>query len=144
MPLYTQASNRLAVQWGLDNPLDGITIPKYKLLHFFTTKKNCKEKKALALNQDRCCHLVLCLQLILFHFITKLYIFSLQVMGQRALLSRLCQHHLIVTGFVLTLAPWKWQNIISIEIAIFVVSSLLRYAYSRYISCHISLPVILF
>jgi hypothetical protein len=26
----------------------------------------CKEKKALAFNRDRCCHLALCLQLILF------------------------------------------------------------------------------
>jgi hypothetical protein len=51
----------------LDHPLDGITNPKYKLLHFLTTKVFCKEKKALAFNRDRCCHLVLCLQLMLFH-----------------------------------------------------------------------------
>ncbi len=52
---------------GHDHPLDGITNPKYKLLHFLTTEVFCKEKKALAFYRDRCCHLVLCLQLILFH-----------------------------------------------------------------------------
>jgi hypothetical protein len=52
----------------LCHPPDGSTNPKYKLLCFITTKKNfCKEKNALAFNQDRCCHLVLCLQLIPFH-----------------------------------------------------------------------------
>ncbi len=53
---------------GLDHPLDGVTNPKYNLLHLLSTKKICKEKKALAFNQDRCCHLALCLQLILFHW----------------------------------------------------------------------------
>jgi hypothetical protein len=52
---------------GLDHPLDGVTNPKYKLLHILLTKFFCKEKKALAFNRDRCYHLVLCLQLILFH-----------------------------------------------------------------------------
>jgi hypothetical protein len=46
---------------------DGDTSPKYKLLCFITTKKFCQEKNALAFNRDRCCHLVLCLQLIPFH-----------------------------------------------------------------------------
>jgi hypothetical protein len=51
------------------HPQNGITNPKYKLLHFLTTKmKFCKEKKALAFNWDRCCHLVLCSRLILFHY----------------------------------------------------------------------------
>jgi len=60
---------------GLHHPLDGITNPKYKLLHFFTTKiKFCKEKKALAFNCDRCCHLALCLQLILFHWPQLLFL----------------------------------------------------------------------
>jgi hypothetical protein len=53
---------------GLDHPLDGVTNPKYKLLHFLTNKKNCKEKKALAFDRDRCCHLVMRLQLILFQW----------------------------------------------------------------------------
>jgi hypothetical protein len=36
---------------GLYHPLYGVTIPKYKLLHFLTTKiKFCKEKKILAFN----------------------------------------------------------------------------------------------
>ena len=42
--------------------------PEYKLLCFIQlTKFFCKEEKALAFNRDRCCHLVLCLRLILFH-----------------------------------------------------------------------------
>jgi hypothetical protein len=43
---------------GLYHPLDGVINPKYKLLHFLTTKnKFCREEKALAFNWDRCCHL---------------------------------------------------------------------------------------
>jgi hypothetical protein len=52
---------------GLYHPLDGVTNPRYKLLYFVKTKKICKEKKALAFYRDRCCHLALCLWLILFH-----------------------------------------------------------------------------
>ncbi len=55
---------------GLYHPLHGIINPKYKFLCFLTTNI-FNEKKALAFNQDRCCHLVLCLQLILFHFESK-------------------------------------------------------------------------
>jgi hypothetical protein len=50
---------------GLYHPLDDITNPKCKLLHFFTITFFNKEKKALAFNRDRCCHLVLCLRLIM-------------------------------------------------------------------------------
>ncbi len=50
---------------GLYRPLGGITNTKYKLLHFLTFF--CKERKALAFDWDRCCHLALCLLLILFH-----------------------------------------------------------------------------
>jgi len=53
---------------GLYHPLDCVINPKYKLLHFLTTIFFYKEKKALAFNWDRCCHLALCLQLILFNF----------------------------------------------------------------------------
>jgi len=67
--------------FSLDTPvstelIDGIFIfalnfthqmAKYKLLCFITTKFFCKEKNALAFNWDRCCHLVLCIQLIPFH-----------------------------------------------------------------------------
>ncbi len=56
---------------GLYHPLDRVTNPKYKLLHFLTTIFFYKEKKALAFNWDRCCHLAFCLQLILFHWITN-------------------------------------------------------------------------
>ncbi len=52
---------------GFCPPLDGVTNPKYKLLCFSTSNIFCKEKKAPAFNQDMCCHLALCLQLILFH-----------------------------------------------------------------------------
>ncbi len=53
---------------GLHHPLDGVTNPKYKLLHFIHLTIFCKKKRALAFNQDRCCDLALCLQLILFHW----------------------------------------------------------------------------
>ncbi len=52
---------------GLYHPLDGITNLKYMLLCFLTPNKFFIQKKALAFNRDICCHLVLCLQLILFH-----------------------------------------------------------------------------
>ncbi len=52
----------------LCHPPYGSTSPKYKLLCFITAKINCKEKNALAFNRDRCCHLVLCLRLIPFHW----------------------------------------------------------------------------
>ena len=54
---------------GLFHPLDGDTNLKYKLLCFLTPNKKISKKKALAFNLDKCCHLALCLQLILFHFI---------------------------------------------------------------------------
>jgi hypothetical protein len=52
---------------GLHHPLDGVTNPEYKLLHFIQITIFCKEKKALPFNRDGCCHLALCLWLILFH-----------------------------------------------------------------------------
>jgi len=52
---------------GLYHPLDGDTNLKYKLLHFLTPNKKIQRQKALAFNRERCCHLVFCLQLILFH-----------------------------------------------------------------------------
>ncbi len=61
---------------GLYPPLDGVTNPKHRLLCFLTTKFLCKEKKALAFNQDRCCHLVLCLWLILFHYLSIIFTFA--------------------------------------------------------------------
>jgi hypothetical protein len=61
---------------GLHHSLDGVTNPEYKLLHFIQlTKFLGKEEKALAFNRDRCCHLALCLQLILF------YCFSIHILG---------------------------------------------------------------
>ncbi len=52
---------------GLHHPLDGVTNPQYKLLHFIQLTFFCKKKRALAFNRDRCWHLMLCLRLILFH-----------------------------------------------------------------------------
>jgi len=54
----------------LCRPPDGSTSPKYKLLCFIINKI-CKEKNALAFNRDRCCHLVLCLQLTPFHWLQQ-------------------------------------------------------------------------
>ncbi len=59
--------SKKGVSMRLCHPPDGSTSPKYKLPCFITTKCFCKEKNALAFNRDRCCHLVLCLQLIPFH-----------------------------------------------------------------------------
>jgi hypothetical protein len=50
-----------------NHPLDGVTNPKYKLLHFLTTKYFLQREEGTSFNWDRCCHLVFCLQLILFH-----------------------------------------------------------------------------
>ncbi len=61
---------------GLYIPPDGVTNPQYKLLHFSMITLFCKEKKTLAFNWDRCCHLALCLQLILFHFQQKFLFFG--------------------------------------------------------------------
>jgi hypothetical protein len=51
----------------LYHALDGITNLKYKLLYFLTPNKKKLKRKALAFIRDRCCHLAICLQLILFH-----------------------------------------------------------------------------
>jgi hypothetical protein len=53
----------------LHHPLDGVTNPVNKLLRFIKITIFCKEKKALAFNWYRCCHLALCLWLILFHYL---------------------------------------------------------------------------
>jgi len=52
---------------GLYHPLDANTNLKYKLLGFLTPNKKNSNRKALAFNRDRCCHLALCLLLILLH-----------------------------------------------------------------------------
>ncbi len=79
-PFYTlslldvaDVDNRLGViSIGLYHPLDGTTNHKYKLMHFLTTKYFfCNDKKTLAFNRDRCCHLALCLQLILLTYRIK-------------------------------------------------------------------------
>jgi hypothetical protein len=50
----------------LYHPLDGVTNLECNLLCFLTPNKIIFKEKG-AFNWDRCCHLVLCLQLILFH-----------------------------------------------------------------------------
>jgi hypothetical protein len=59
---------------GLYHPLDGVTNLKYKLLYFLTPNKKISKRKALAFNWDRCCHLVICLRLILFHYSCKKFL----------------------------------------------------------------------
>ncbi len=49
--------NILVHQIGLHHPLDGITNPEYKLLHFIQLTI-FRKKEALAFNRDRWCHLV--------------------------------------------------------------------------------------
>ncbi len=66
--LHVHSWPDLELKIRLCQPPDGSTSPKYKLLYFITTKKICKEKNVLAFNWDRCCHLVLCLRLIPFHW----------------------------------------------------------------------------
>jgi hypothetical protein len=54
----------------LYHPLDGIANANNKLLRFLANKFfGGKEKRALTFNRDRCCHLALCLRLILFHYL---------------------------------------------------------------------------
>jgi hypothetical protein len=57
---------------GLFHPQDGVINPKYKFLNFLITIFFYKEKKALALNRDRCCHLALRLQLIFFQYFLQM------------------------------------------------------------------------
>ncbi len=86
---------------GLHHPLDGVTNPEYKLLHFIQlTKFFGKEEKALAFNWDRCCHLALCLQLILFHC------FSIHILGDY--LSRTIQTKLFSILLLLSSFPPHW------------------------------------
>jgi hypothetical protein len=69
MLYYLKSSNDIINKHaiGLYHPIDGVTSLKYKLLCSITTNFFQKERKALAFNRDRCCHLALCLWLILFH-----------------------------------------------------------------------------
>ncbi len=62
--------NKIQAIWRmrLCHPPDGSTSPEYKLLCFIATKFFCKDKNTLAFNRDRCCHLVICLRLIPFHW----------------------------------------------------------------------------
>jgi hypothetical protein len=63
-------------QIRLYRTLECVTNPKYKFLHFLITIIFYKDKRALAFNQDSCCHLALCLWLILFHYYISDYDFG--------------------------------------------------------------------
>ncbi len=69
---YKEGTKKFVGGWvilmGLYHPLDCITNVKYKLLYFSTPNKKISKRKALAFNRDRCCHLAICLWLILFHY----------------------------------------------------------------------------
>jgi hypothetical protein len=54
---------------GLYHPLNGVTNLKYKLFFLTPNKKNSK-REALAFHRVGCCHLAICLWLILFHLTT--------------------------------------------------------------------------
>ncbi len=56
---------------GLHHSPKGVTNLKYKLLSFLTHNKKISKRKVLAFNRDRCCHLALCLRLIIFHFVNS-------------------------------------------------------------------------
>ncbi len=59
---------------GHYHPIDGISNPKYKLLHFLTRNFLAKWRRhqLIHYNQDRCCLLALCLWLILLHYFKML------------------------------------------------------------------------
>ncbi len=66
-----------------------LTNPKYKLLHFLSTKLFYNKKKAQAFNWDRCCHstLVLADSLPLFSFRTFILLFLIRGTLNRLLLE---------------------------------------------------------
>ncbi len=53
----------------LCHPPDGSTSPKYTLLRFKPPWLFYQIQNALSFNQDTCCHLVLCLWLLPFHWV---------------------------------------------------------------------------
>jgi hypothetical protein len=80
------SATTLGIAMGVYRPPDGITNLKYKLLYFLTPNKKNSKRKALAFDRDRCCHLAICLWLILFHrYATmgiRLYSVTLKTVGQ--------------------------------------------------------------
>ncbi len=102
---------------GLYHPLDGITNHMYMLFHFLTTKNNfCREEKALAFYWQRCCHLGLCLCLILFQWPDPL-VWSIQLVFSAQLP---CLHQLLLVLFcwhgffwkLISMADRHWNNIL--------------------------------
>ena len=55
-------------QWGSVTHQMAVPVPSISWCVSYQLKEICNEKNALAFNRDRCCHLVLCLQLIPFHW----------------------------------------------------------------------------
>jgi hypothetical protein len=87
------------------HPLDGVTDPKYKLLHFLKTEFFLQREKALAFNQDICCHLALCLRLILFHCLSS----SEQIL---VIANSIPVDPLLMLVWFCT---WYWKNLIMPE-----------------------------
>jgi hypothetical protein len=83
MCLRIVSSNK-NISIGLYHPLDGITNLKYTLLCFLTPNKKSFKEKALAFNWGRCCHLVLCLLLILF-YCNKSYVIEEMIIFEKAI-----------------------------------------------------------
>ncbi len=103
---------------GLYHPIDGDTNLKYKLLFLLTPSKKISKRKALALNRDRCCHLALCLQLILFHQNQSKCAFPLYFLNFRFLFFFSNSHSKVLSQLlppfrVTTSLHWRAFDIIS-------------------------------
>jgi len=79
---------------GLYHPLNGITNLKYKLMCFLTINKKISKRNALAFNWDRCCHLALCLRLIVFHYKLLTIIKCLNVLFKKNINNKLRHSYL--------------------------------------------------
>ncbi len=106
---------------GLHHPLDGITNPKYKLLHFIQlTKFYFENKRALAFNREWCCHLATCLRLILFHsqcailsicHLTICYVVTVILSPCHSVHLSFCQLAIISTWHSVKLIFSQWKGI---------------------------------
>ncbi len=112
---HKSEQKEIVLRIGLHHPLDGITNPKYKLLHFIQLTFFSKKNRALGFNQDRCCHQALCLRLILFHCHKILQIISFSTFYSFLWLSTL---------FLTTVAVF-----FSVFIVLRIVTSLSRFNY---------------
>ncbi len=93
---------------GLYHLLDGITNLKYKLLYFLTPNITNSKRKALALNRDRCCHLVICLHL-LFYFIPFWQEFQFRSVCRFLTQNQNLDFVVFKYEFNEALSPTRWQ-----------------------------------